>query len=317
MPATMTKRSGSKRGRKPAVSMIHGSGKNRITLYNCSAIEAALAGSGTIRVLRGGKEVIAPARLVHRQDLTGVYGAISDYAGEGKYIVQSAINRSGDSMTVTGAHNVNPFLADDRSYSSIIAAFHRAAGDNIKSLVADVKTSKSDGEHLVWRGKANVDDAVYVTPWLSRDRLLELAQKVNDDLLKNLKSSASPKSGVDDDARLNSKDKFFQNVDVLRRSRRTFKLVSGEIELGGGATPCSMPLEQCGFAIDMVYMTTGFDAQGREIGEPMYRLAYGRSTPWTLGKRDWAGCTTDNKFAYLNEDVRQKAIKLNNRVVSE
>lgn len=292
---------------KGALDMVRGKGSGRTTFYNCGIIERARENGVAIRILQGGKETLAQPRMVHRPDLTGTFGATHERAGQGKYIEGDAISMRGDRKIVTGAQNVNPYLVDE-CYRTIVEAFHRSAGRSaLGELTAVVETSQADGEHLEWQGKRSVDDALVVSPWLTREQLWSLAQKVNDELVAVLRSSKSQRRGVKE--HLNTKAKFFQNLDVLRRSRRTFHVATGEIEQGGGATPYSMPLEQCGFAIDMYFLTTGFDEAGNEVGEYFYRMAYGRSTPWSLYKREWAGLDVSSQIAYLNETIRQRAMK--------
>lgn len=287
------------------LSMIQGRGGNRATVYNCAIIERARAAREKVRILQGGKEVSAPARMVHRHQITATYGAGHGLAEQGKYIDQSAISGSGENRIVTGAQHVNPYLVEDGSYHAIVAAFHKLAGRSLNNLVAKIVTTREDGEHLEWNGRRVSDDALVVTDWVTMEELWNTAQEVNSSLVSGLRRSKSQRDDVNE--HLSAKEKFAQNVHVLRRSRRTFRVATGETELGGGATPYSMPLEQCGFAIDMYYMTTGFDNDGNEVGEFFFRMAYGRSTPWSLYKRDWAGLGPESTIAYRNERLRQRA----------
>lgn len=279
--------------------------RNGITYYNCGIIEAARENGVAIRIVQGGKECLAAPRMVHRPSLSGTYGEQHEESGEGKYIAQNAISTDGDKTIVTGAQNVNPYMVNERCYHSIVAAFHRSAGRQLNEMTAVIKNSRADGEHLEWQGKTNEADAVAVTPWLTRNDIWDKAREINDELFGILRKSKSHRDDVEE--HLGTKAKFFQNIDVLRRSRRTFHIATGETEYGGGATPYHMPLEQCGFAIDCFFLTTDFDSNGNEIGEYFYRMAYGRNTPWVLYKREWVGLDTNASFAYLNDSVLQKA----------
>lgn len=304
--ATMTRKAGRKATGKRPLNMFQGSGENAVTLYNCGTVEQARTDGKPILIVQGGKQrTIKNVRMVHRPDLSGTYGPAHEKAGEGKYIDQSAISRSGKNVVVTGADAVNPYLVENRSYFSIVAALIKMLGKSASTLKATIKRNAADGEHLVWNGSQKCDGAIVVSPWVTKEQLWDQAVKLNDELPASLKRSKSQRSGVKE--HLGTKAKFFQNLDVLRRARRIRVVATGETEIGGGETPYAMPLEQCGFAIDQYYLTTGVDADGNEVGEYFYRIAVGRSIPWTLYKRHWATLGTDSPFAYKDEKVLSKA----------
>lgn len=284
----------------------------RITLYQPGMVDRAQEEGRPLRVMKNGRaKLISPNRKVHRSDLLDCFGETHAQSGTGKYIDRDALHTSNGQTVVKGAHRVNPYLAADGSYHTLIETFHHLAKGQIELLTAQVVRNREFGHHLRWNGKRDKNDAVAVTPWMTKEELWELACKLCPDVKTTLKQSKSNVKGVA--AHASVREKFFQNIDVLRRARRVFSVATGEHEFGGGETPYSMPLEQCGFAIDMAFLTTGVDAQGNEIGEYRYRMAYGRSTPWVLYERDWKGMTTNDHFAYISEQVRHKAITARRR----
>lgn len=281
------------------LSLIRTKGDNKYVFYDCEIVERAHNRNGKVRVIKNGKNIFVSPRIVHRKSLVDKYGQTHEKAGQGKFIINDAITNIDDKLVVTGAQNVNPYLVDDLSYSTIVAAFHKLAGDSISSLQATVEHSGVNGEHLRWIGDRVVDGAILVSPWVTKEQLWNTALEINPRLQYSLRQSKSARDDAEN--HLSSREKFFQNIDVLRRSRRNFHIATGETDIGGGATPYSMPLEQCGFAIDMYFLTTGVDANGEETGEYFYRLAYGRSTTWSLYRREWVGLDSNASYAYLNK----------------
>lgn len=294
---------------KQALDMTKGTGDNACTRYNPSVIDEALENKLPIAVAGSDKDgnpkrVLRNARRVHRKSLKSCYGETHKQAGKGKFIDVSAL----DGDKVTGANHVCPYLGTGSYATSIRALMSFAPKGALALLVGMIKKSRAVGEHIEWKGRRNEFDAVLVTPLVNGSDLWARAKKINPKLPGML---AAKKSGVKDvKEHLGVEDKFIQNIGVQRRARAVFNLATGETdETRGGATPCAAPLEQVGFAIDSIFMTVGFDKDGNEVGEFFYRLAIGRSIPWTLGEREWKGLEPGKKFAYKTEALRQRALK--------
>ncbi len=292
-----------KKAEEMALDFTRGQGPNRRTFYKCGVLEHARRDSLPLRVVdkNGVIRLILPDRMVHRPLLDDKFGDAHEQSGEGKYISNNAIDGKG----VTGAQHVNPYLAEERSYHTIIQCFHSIAKGRINKLTAQFARDRSLGQHLIWQGKKVVDDAVAVSAWITVDGLWELANKLNPGLKALLrKSKTQARKGKAVKQNQSPYGKFVDNLNVLRRARRTFRLATGETEYRGGETPYGVPLEQCGFSIDMFFLTTGVDrASGLETGDYYFRLAYGRSTPWVLYYRDWQGMGTQDRQAFLNDKV--------------
>jgi hypothetical protein len=279
--------------------MFVGGAKNPRTRYNCGVIEEAR--KARVKVLRGPSKFGDPRQL-HRPDLMGKFSAAHERAGEGKYVDNAAV--SADGRKVIGAQFVNPYLANDGSYRMIVATFHSLTGKkNLNGLESSVEYNREDSTHLVWKGKRNSDDAVVMSPLVTEEELYAAAVRLNKKLAAKLRRSKSPRKGVKH--HLGSFEKFKQNLDVMRRARHIRNIATGEIdEDTGGATPYAMPLEQCGFAIDMLFLTVGVDENGNEIGKTFYRMAYGRGTPHVLTYSDWLGEDINSKVAFKDEKAR-------------
>lgn len=290
-----------------ALDMTRTKGGNTYTYYQCGVIDQARDSKVGIRIIKRGKPFLTTARRVHRQSLTDTFGDPHDNAGQGKYIKASAI----EGKVVTGAQNVNPYLATEGSYAASITALQSRISPRgaIGKLVADLHKNRADGEHLVWRGRVNSETgALLVSDWLTAAELYEIACEIAPSLPKRLRAQKSQVEGVEE--HLTPLAKFEQNLNVMRRGRSDYSMATGETdEACGGATPYAMPLEQCGFAIDMAYLTTAVDDNGEESGQYHYRLAIGRSVPWTLDYRSWRGMSPDQPIAYRDETVRQRALK--------
>lgn len=286
-----------------ALDMTRGKGENTHTYYQPGIVEQARTEKVGIRIIKNGRTLLTAPRMVHREDLTAVYSEPHDEAGSGKYINISAI----DGDTVTGVQNVNPYLAEDGSYATLVQALQSFCQKSaMAELTGTIRKSRLDGQHIEWKGKASTDEAILVGQWVTAEQLWERALLINPQLKTMLRQNQSQVKGVK--AHLGVFEKFTQNLDVIRRARNVFHVASGEVDKDrGGATPYAMPLEQCGFAIDKFYLTTGFDADGNETGEYFYRLAIGRGTPWTLTFREWRGLDAGTPYAYLNEKVMARA----------
>lgn len=280
------------------------------TYYDVSVIERARKDGVAIKIIRTTKSgktrlVLTKPRKVHR-NLLDTFGALHENAGKGKYIPKSAV--SPDGKVVSGMQNVCPYLAEEGSYFTIIQAFMKEIGTAaLRGLKADIKRNQADGIHLAVRGAKSKDGAVLLSPWLTAEQLWEIAQKLNRKLSRRLGSVKSHVKGVR--KHLPSKEKFMQNMDVLRRARQEYNAASGTTRYAGGATPYSMPMEQCNMALDHYFLTTGVE-DGVEVGEYFYRLAIGRSIPWVLPYGDWLGLDTNSQFAYLDNKVLERARKL-------
>lgn len=313
MSATNVVRSKQARRMPPqgAIDMTRGKGDKRYTFYQAGLVETAREKGVGIRVVKRSangtiRNVLTTARMVHRSDLTAAFTKPHPNAGQGKYIVADALSKN--SKVVTGANKVRPYRTDDGSYATLLEALQ--SGIPTKSLqlvVGDISENQTDGQHITWRGRAAKDAAILLGSWMTFEQIWQKCLELNSALKRNLSGNKSQVKGVKN--HLNSRDKLQQSLEVMRRAREVFHIASGETEVGeGGATPYAMPLIQCGFAIDKFYLTNEFDDDGNEIGEYFYRLVVGRGTPWTLYKREWQGLDTNAKFAYLNEQIRQRAL---------
>ena len=311
MPVTKTSKRGSARAPGGPLDMTKEFGGVRVLYYQPGVIdEARNRNVGIVIVEKGKRRVIpGPPRKVHRKDLFAQYGDNHEYAGEGKFIDNGAVNARG--TKVTGAHLVNPFLAEDGSYRTIVAAFKSTMNQSfLRGMEAHVHTSVEDGNHLVWKGRTSCDGAIAVSPWVTKSALMEIAFW-NSALLEQLEKTKSHLPKVKE--HLPPHAKFSDNLDVMRRARTAFNPATGETELKGGWTPYSMPLEQCNMAIDMCHLTDGFDSEGEETGDYYYRLAIGRKTPWVLYRGEWKGLDTTFPFVYLNEKILGRAMRLHKK----
>lgn len=298
-----------------AIDMFRGHGATAYTYYDCSIIERAKQNGSPIRVVKEkGKRrsfVLTKPRPVHREDIFAKFGDTHDLAGQGKYIKNSAISKDG--KLVTGYQNINPYLADEGSYSTIVEAFmSRMSQPVLKAITAAGGKDRPTGTHLRANGKRNSEDAVLTSEWLTEEQLWTLCRRINPKLVGILNKVKSQVKGAKHQS---AREKFAHNLGVMRRAREAFQVVDGTRKFRGGATPYSMPLEQCDMAIDMYHLTTGIE--GTEVGEYFYRLAIGRRTPRILYARDWNGLDFNSPFAYVNEKVltRCKAVRKPSKAV--
>lgn len=304
MPATKTK---ARRRGQPLI-MTKQFGREQVTYYKPGVVDMAREKGLDIEIMEHGKRRVLkpPHRKVHRTNLFAKFGDQHEHAGDGKYIGNGAVSPSG--KEVRGAHLVNPFLAEEGSYHTIIAAFkHVMNQSQLRGMTARVRTSIEDGNHLKWSGHLTSDRAIAVSAWFTADQLWKIACKMNAGLVSQLRKSKSQRSSVK--KHLSPRAKFDQNLDVMRRARTSFNPATGEtaVKLKGGRTPYSLPLEQCGMAIDMCHLTDGFDKDGNEQGGYYYRLVIGRMTPWVLYRRHWNGLNPTFSFVYLNEKILSRA----------
>ncbi|MHA2279552.1 MAG: hypothetical protein ACXAC5_01485 [Promethearchaeota archaeon] len=248
----------------------------------------------------------AKPRMVHRPDLLGSFAESHESAGQGKYIDHAAFP-NGNQQRVVGAQHVNPYLRDDGAYATIVETFKRSIGvKRLSQMTARVTQNRQAGTHLLWEGKRNADgfcmDAE--SAWMTAEEVWKRAVKLNPDLLKILRKSRSGRKGVR--AHKSAKEKFFGDLDVLRRATCVVDVSTGEREYRGGATPYSKPLEQVGFAIDRRFLTYGVDAEGNELGQYYYRMVIGRAEPHSLSRVSWAYEDLSSKVAFKDEAARRK-----------
>lgn len=295
--------------KKKALRMIRGSGESAVTHYSCGVVDEAKKNGVNILVVKRGartgkKEVQRKPRRVHRDPLD-VFGETHELAGQGKYIALEAFPR-GDKSQVVGAQHVNPYLRDDGAYPTIVEVFKRNIGNaTLSKLRAKVTRSRHAGTHLLWQGRRSGDGAVAVSDWFTEEQVWERAQKLNPELVRMLRKSKSGRKGA---KHRSAKEKFFHDLDVLRRATCVVDVTTGELEYRGGATPYSKPLEQCGFAIDKRFLTTGVDANGDETGQYFYRLVIGRPEPHVLPRVSWQYEGLASTVAFLDAKAR-KAVR--------
>ena len=294
-----------------ALTMFRGTGDSAYTYYVCSIVEKARRLGVGLWIVKRDKEtgkmekVLTKVRMVHRESLLGTFGDTHKQAGEGKYVRMGALS----GKTIAGVRNVNPYLAGGKEgcdFTTIQALQHSIPNPSqARGLKSKCSENDEDGTHMHWLGKRNPSDAVLTSSWLSEEELWGLACKINPGLAASLRSTKSGQEKVT--KHLNPREKFKTNLNVLRRSRKSFQVITGTTIFGGGATPYSLPLEQCEFAIDKFFLTDGFDKEGNETGDYYYRLAVGRSTPHVLYKRNWKGLGTESRFAYKTDAIWQTA----------
>ena len=116
-----------------------------------------------------------------------------------------------------------------------------------------------------------------------------------------LRKSKSGRKGV---THKPARQKFVDDLDVIRRATCVVNDATGERQLRGGATPYAYPLEQVEFAIDKRWLTDGWE-NGDETGRYYYRLATGRREPHTLSHTAWRYEGDTSRIAFLNDKVRQ------------
>lgn len=284
------------------LNMFRGRVPRAYPYYMAGMINDAIRKRKRIRIPRGGKMIqVEVERRLHRENLLAVYGDTHDHAGEGKYINQLAIQEG----HAIGPHNVCPYLAEDKTYATIVAAFmsqfHKS---KLRGMKAEIRRSREDGIHLHWLGARNQCDSVLLSPLLTIQQLWKIAIKINPDLKEHLQKTKSHIKEVS--AHGQPITKFEADINVMRRSRSTFHMDTGEVRHGGGLTPYAMPMEQCEFAIDALYQTTDVK-NGEESGQYFYRLAIGRKIPWLLSYNGWKGLDATFKDAYISKEVWQKA----------
>ncbi len=273
------------------------------TRYNCAVVKKAKVDKCDIRIIKKGKIQEHSPRQVHRDNLTDAFGETHDDKGKGKYMDLNRVHGT----AVSGADHINPYLADKGSYATSIEIFHRDAGKKALAALKGVLSRRpGKGHRIAWSGKRNAEDCLAASTWRNADEMWELALRLNPDLKSILAKQKSHRKGVK--KHKTPKEKFIANLNVMRRATEIFNVGTGRIEDDdeGGATPYAFPLEQCGFAIDYQYKTTGIGSDGIETGDYFYRLAYGRSRCHVFYKRDWKYEDDSSKIAFLNEEVRSK-----------
>lgn len=293
--------------KKKALRMIRGSGQAAVTQYSCGVVDEAKKTGVLITVIKrdpktGKKRTVnRKPRKVHR-DLFDVFGDTHVSAGRGKYIDLKAF-LDGDKTHVVGAQFVNPYLREDGAYPTIIEVFKQDIGKAVLAKQrSSVARSRQEGTHLLWHGRRVSDDFVVTSDWFTEEQIWKMGQRQNSELLKALKKSRSGRQGA---THRSAREKFLHDLDVLRRATCVLDVATGEVEFRGGATPYSKPLEQCGFAIDKRFLTTGVDANGDEVGEYFYRLVIGRSDPHILPRTSWQYEGTTSMVAFRDDKARQ------------
>lgn len=286
-----------------ALDMTRKIGNQLITFYDPDIVDKAMEKEVGILVAKKKKtkkgekweRVLTSARHIHRKDLTSVFGKTHERAGEGKYIKQSAL--SPDSKIVRGVRNVFPYKTDEKSFYTTVQTFYSLfRKSDLDSMIGDL----SD-RWIRWRKKVIVSKLVSLT------ELWDIARNINPDLESILRESKSNVKGARHQSPL---EKFFKNIEVMRRTRKTLHLSDGKVKYNSDATPYGLCLEQCGMCIDGLFLTSSIGPNGEEEGEMFYRLAIGRTIPQSLTKQEWKKLGPDNKIAYLSEKVRKMASKM-------
>ncbi len=295
-----------------ALRMIRGKGENAVTCYSCGVVRQAKRDGVKVLVVRrnrrtGKKEEVAvQPRLVDRGDIRATFGDSHELAGQGKFIALKAYPK-GDRSRVTGAQHINPYLRNEGAYATIVETLKHDIGViALSRLRGSIHHGRNPGTHILWSGRRNSDDFLVASDWFTKEELWDMSCEFNGDLLRILRKS---KSGVKGASHKSAKDKFFGNLDVLRRATCVVSVTDGEKEYCGGATPYSKPLEQVGFAIDKRFLTYGVGIDGEEVGQYYYRLVIGRSEPHVLNRSHWKyeGITSTVAF---KDDSARKAVRM-------
>lgn len=299
--------------RRNALRMVRGSGAGTVTHYNAGVIEEAKENGVAILVAetdkRTGKVRIVARwpRMVHRPKLTAVFGDTHSQAGEGKYIALGAYpNGDASSKVVIGAQYVNPYLKANGCYATIVQVF-QSSMIGLGKLRANICRTRSKSDHLIWEGRRNSDGFLVASEWLTPEEIWDTANKLNPSLQRVLRKSKSGRKDVTH--RKSPKEKFFADLDVMRRATRVVDAATGEVIYSGGATPYAAPLEQSGFAIDRRYLSYGVDKDGVEQGRYYYRMVVGRPEPHYLPKPSWAHEGFNSTVAFLNKAAQAKIRK--------
>lgn len=297
--------------KKEALSMIRGKGNDAVTSYSCAVVKQAKKDGVKILIMRKDrktgkkKRVEVKPRQVDR-DLTAVYCDTHEHAGQGKFIALEAFP-NGDKTRVVGAQHVNPYLREEGTYATIIETLKRDIGITALSrLRGRIAYGRSTGVHILWDGRRNRDGFLVCSNWFTKEEIWAMACKFNTDLTTILRKSKSGRKGA---FHKPAKDKFFGNLDVLRRATSVIHIVNGKREFCGGATPYSKPLEQCGFAIDKRFLTYGVDKDGEETGQYYYRLVVGRPEPHVLPRTSWKYESIASVVAFKDDKARKAARK--------
>lgn len=305
-----------------AISMIRGKGDNAVTRYSCGAVDKAKKNGVEVLVMRRDKrsgrmvrKLVKP-RQVHREDPLAVYGETHELAGQGKYICIEAFP-NGDRSRVVGAQHVNPYLRDDGAYATIVETLKSGIGKKtLAKLTSRITSNELSGTHLLWEGKRTADgfcpDAC--SEWMTREEVLKQALKINPGLLKTLRKSKSGRKGVK--THKSAQEKFFGDLDVLRRATCVVDVSTGDRDYRGGETPYAKPLEQCGFAIDRRFLTYGVDSDGNELGQYYYRLVIGRPEPHSLPRSSWVYEGAGSPVAFKDESTRRKFLLSERKLLS-
>ena len=290
------------------IPMIRGrGGPNAVTHYSCGAVDKAKKlGVKLIVIGKNGKEELAEPRTVHRPELLGQYCDTHKKSGEGKYINSKAFPQ-GNQRVVVGAQYINPYLREQGPYYSAVEVFLNSIGKRrLAQCSSQVAQGFIPGTHLLWDGKRNADGFLpgVASEWMNKEDLWKQAIEISPELQKILRKSKSGRKDIK--VRKTAQEKFFDDINVLRRATVVVDISTGEREYRGGKTPYSKPLEQMGFAIDKRYLTYGVDEDGEELAQHYYRMVVGRSEPHVLRKAAWTYEGVDSKIAFKDEAARRK-----------
>ena len=312
-------RKGGKKSVPAPLPMFRGQGDKMHTFYQCSVAQRAKAEGRKITIARRNsktgkvEKVNVEPRTTHREDLFAKFHAGHETrAGEGKYIHNDAIDvdKNGKPVSVTGPQDVNPYLAEDGSYHTVVDVLMKNIVSKNKpaaKLVSDVQLNhKVNGDNLAWRGKRNPEGFIAGSEWFTEDELWAMCNKANPKLVSILKRAKSGRKSVKQHK--SAREKFKDNFEVIRRATQIMNAATGDVKIGGGKSPYAKPLEQVQFAIDRHFLTTGIQ-NGEETGEYCYRLVIGRSAVSELDEKDWAYLGLNDKIAFKNESIRERVKK--------
>ena len=163
-----------------------------------------------------------------------------------------------------------------------------------------------EGAHLLWEGRRDSDGCLAASDWMTAEELWALSKKVCPEMQNALRRSKSGRKKVR--SHKSAREKFFGDLDALRRATCIVDVGTGNKDFRGGATPYSKPLEQAGFAIDKRFLTYGIDANGDEIAQYYYRMVIGRPEPHVLSRKSWAYEDVTSSVAFLNDAAKKKAL---------
>jgi len=301
-----------------ALRMYKGTpGKGAYTLYDASVIDKALEEERDIIIVnrKTGTLLLVPndkIRRCHRRSLTDAYSDLHDHANEGKYIDLDCVQ----GKEVKGADQLNPYLGVSGISYTIIEFFKRNIGLDYLKILNGIQLNTPDlGPVVHWEGRRNKEGLIVFSDWWPLDKeLLDACCKFNPKLVDMLRKSKSGRQDAKN--RMTPLEKFIHRIQVMARCRWHTPVRGGMPIPSGGVYPYGIPIEQFEMVIDDRFMTYDIDALGNESAIRYVRLGYGRRDRHVLSKRNWWYEGPHSPFAYVDERIRARAVKVHKKTVA-